>query len=183
MPYMAKGKFMEIKGLKKFHKTALKNRLIEKDIKAGDFEIEFKQSISLKQLHCLWYGGGVVDIKYKNYIFHIEAIGDVIGDLYSKNGDEWLCRFKDKRNGGCFCDFVRPYFNTDKELNSAKDGEHRLYRLQVDYNNWWECLVEDPQGKIHDLMWNLDNDDLFDAIGEVLGILDEMIDYVKEDAA
>jgi hypothetical protein len=76
-----------------------------------------------------------------------------------------------------------PYFRSDKVLNKILEGEHPLYYLAIENNNWWECFVTDAQDNFHDLMWALSDDDIFSAIDEVLGSLDETIKYTEEGAA
>ncbi len=121
-----------------------------------------------------WYGGQCAKIEYKGYTFSIEAIGDVYW-YCEKDGDISDC-YKDKNNSGRFYGEMSYRFKNDDELYEAIDkGE-----LVFDYNNWWECFVIGPDGKFHDLMWDLDASYLDEAIDEVKENLDEMIKYIEE---
>jgi hypothetical protein len=120
-----------------------------------------------KQSH-YWYGGSVVKIVYKNYTFSIEAIGDVYVEY--KND-----RCKDKHNlGYCFA-FFSEHFNNDTELHDAIKND----TLQITNNNWWEVIVKDPQGNVHDLMHVLDSFLINDAVEEVIKIKDVLISYIE----
>ena len=165
---------MEIKGLKPYQRRALKKHLAEVLIN-GDFVIRFNDSISLRRLHCLWYGGNVLDVVYKSYTFHIEAAGDVYADLYMTQGGKHLCYVKDKNNGACFCSVMSPFMRSDRTLFDSMCDNPKSYRLELQHNNWWECFVTDAHGVFHDLMWALDADDLFGAVAEVLDGLDYTI--------
>ena len=173
---------MKIKDLPLFQRAALKQSLTKKNLHKNCV-INFNGSISLKRMSSYWYGGNMADVIYKGYTFHIEAIGDVRAYLFSKHSDKQLCYVKDKNNVGAFKHEMAPYFRSDKSLDKLLRSKHHLYDLEIEDNNWWECFVTDPQGKFHDIMWALDSDSLFDAIDEVLDSLDEMIQYIKEDAA
>ena len=122
-----------------------------------------------------WYGGQCAKIEHNGYIASIEAIGDVYAE-YAPNG-EYKCHVKDKNNVGWFYNETRNYIKGDKELYEAiNNGD-----LIIDYNNWWECFIYDPQGNFHDLMWALDSDYLDDAIKEVEENLEDIIKQIEED--
>jgi len=169
---------MKITGLPRFQEKALQKYLTEQNI-GGDYEIQFESSISLNRLDSLWYGGGMVNIRYKNHIFHIEAIGDVRAWLNSKSDDSTLVYIKDKSNNGNFASEMFSYFRSDNSLNKITSDKHPAYYLEFDNNNWWECFVTDPQNEFHDLMWCLNDNGLFDGISEVLTNLDETINNLK----
>lgn len=121
-----------------------------------------------------WYGGECARIEYKGYTALIEAVGDVYAE-YAPNG-EYKCRVKDKNNAGIFFGEMSCYLNDDTALyNAINNGD-----LIIDYNNWWECFIIDPQGNWHDLMWSLDDDYLDNAIESVKVSFDEMIKYIEE---
>lgn len=122
-----------------------------------------------------WYGGQCAKIEHNGYIASIEAIGDVYAE-YAPNG-ECECYVKDKNNAGWFYNEMRNYIKGDKELYEAINNDD----LIIDYNNWWECFIIDPQGNFHDLMWALDADYLDDAIKEVEENLEDMIKNIEED--
>ena len=175
---------MKVKGLSQFQRSALKKILAEENV-SGDFEIEFNDlvPVSLNRMHSLWYGGNMVSIKYKGYTFHIDAAGEVRAYLYLKSSGNRLCYVKDKTNGGYFSSEMTPYFRSDKTLYKLIDGKHLLYDLSLHNTNWWECFLTDPQGKFHDIMWALSDDNLFSAVAEALGSLEEKIKYIEEDSA
>ena len=133
-----------------------------------------------KQAH-YWYGGEMATIEAGGYKFHIEAIGDVYADLFKPSSltdealdwDNCIEHIKDKRNGGAFGEIISYYIKNDEELAKLMDDGHPVYRLKLDYANWWECSVTDPEGSWHDLMWNLDATGLNDAIEEVLEALQD----------
>lgn len=171
---------MKIKGLSSFHRIALKQKLAQANI-FNDLEISFEDSISLLRLSSLWYGGGMVNIKYKGYTFHVEAIGDVYANLYSVGSERHLCYVKDKNNNGNFGSEMFSYFRSDKILEDALSVQPRIYRLEMQHNNWWECFVTDNSGVFHDLMWALDEDNLFKAIIEAINGFDDTIRYLEEE--
>jgi hypothetical protein len=127
-----------------------------------------------------WYGGQCAKIEHNGYIASIEACGDVYAEYYK--GEECLIYVRDKSNSGRFYDEMRYYINNDKELYEAINVvSPRGDSLLIDYNNWWECFIIDPQGNFHDLMWALDSDYLDDAIKEVEENLEDIIKQIEED--
>ena len=138
--------------------------------------VETVQNIKKKQYSSLWYGGTVVNIKYKGWNFEICANGDICADLVRKDDPEnSLLYVKDKRNGGLFGEEILPYIATDQALNSAICRSHPLYQLVLHHNNSWECFVIDTHGGFHDLMWCLDSDSIISAIAEVIANLEETV--------
>lgn len=120
-----------------------------------------------------WYGGQCATVEHNGYVASIEAIGDVYAEYY--NGKEYAARVKDKANGGNFYHVMSDYIDGDADLYDAIEND----RLHVDYNNWWECFVIDPQGNFHDLMWALDSDYLDDATKEVEENLEYIIQQIE----
>jgi hypothetical protein len=165
---------MKIKGLPRFQREALRNFLAKCNLD-GDYELHFEDSISLRRLHSLWYGGGMVNIKYSGYTFHIEARGDIHARLYSLHDDHMVVYVKDKGNNGNFESEMLSYIRSDKELNKMSLHEHPKYYLKCGDHNWWECVIAGPLGMIHDFAWVLDSDDLFSGIAEVLEYRDQAI--------
>lgn len=170
---------IKIKGLSYFHRQALLKSLTECDA-SDEIVIEFNDTISLNRMSSLWYGGNMVDIKYKGYTFHIDASGDVYASLNPAHGENLLAYVKDKNNSGAFSSEMFPYFRSDKTLNKTLSGEHCRYSLDLHHNNWYECFITDPQNQFHDIMWALDDDNLFLCVSEVFAKLDETIKYLEE---
>ena len=171
---------MEIKGLPRFQQKALEKHLAGQKID-GYVKIHFNDSISLLRLSSLWHNLGVVDITYKRYTFHIEARGDVRAYLHTRHYERQLCYVKDRGNNGNFAAEMLSYIRSDKALADAIGVEPRLYCLEMCDNNWWECVVTTPQGELYDPAWALD-DNLFVAITEVIGGLNEIIKGIEEAA-
>lgn len=121
-----------------------------------------------------WYGGCCAEFNYEGYTILIEANGDMIATLFDEKENE-LAYCKDKNNGGTFYWEMGQYIKNDKELTKAISGG----RLIIDYNNWWEVFVIDKDGKWYDLMWDLDNGYLMDAIEETIDNVDKIIGCVK----
>ena len=134
--------------------------------------------------HCrssLWYGGDAVVIGYKSWQFIVAAVGDVCAELTEKRDpDHVLAYIKDKGNHGEFGDELCHYVHSDRELADLLEDAHPDYRLFLMNGNWWECFAIDPGGSFHDMMWALDDDDLFGAVLEALGGMDEMIDALQK---
>lgn len=122
-----------------------------------------------------WYGGECAKIEHNGYTALVEASGDVYVE-YAPNG-EYKTSVKDKNNAGAFYTEMRNYLKNDEELYKAIDNGDLL----IDYNNWWECFIIDQDGNFHDLMWDLDDDYLDDAIETVKAGFDEIIKYIEEE--
>lgn len=142
-------------------------------------EIFWEETITEDKLLSYWYGGGMVTVKYKDYLIHISANGDVIASLYEKanaKGAE-LVYVKDKGNNGNFGCEMSPYLKNDDELMEAI----RSYRLILDNNNWYEISCTDPKGVWHDLMYASDNDKINDVVEEVFECADKIIEIAGGD--
>ena len=177
---------MKIKELPSYQRKALLASLAKNQADA-DCEIEFTDKISLRRLSSLWYGGSVAEVHYKGYIFCVDAIGDVYADIHPANvapedREYPLAYVKDKNNGGYFSNEMLCYLRSDAALSAALGGTHPKYCLEMDHNNWWECFVVDPEGVKHDIMWALDDDNLFDAIaGVIIGMDDAIFGLAPEE--
>ena len=147
-----------------------------------DAPVEIAVKVPLRP-HCrssLWYGGDAVVIGYKSWQFIVAAVGDVCAELSEKRDpDHVLAYIKDKGDHGEFRDELCHYVHSDRELAELLEGAHPGYRLFLMNGNWWECFAMDPGGSFHDRMWALDDDDLFGAVLEALGGMDEMIDALQ----
>jgi len=137
-------------------------------------ETIFTQDIQDKKALHYWYGGQVAVIKHKGFTFSIEAIGDIYATLYDENKEE-IAYVKDKYNGGWFDNEMFNYIKDDNMLLDLLDRQ----KLVFDNNNWWECFVIDDKSNFHDLMWDLDSMNIYDAIDEVKEQIEKMIEYLE----
>lgn len=143
-------------------------------------EIEAAQKITHKQYGSLWYGGTMVNIKYKGWRFEICATGEVRADLLHKVDPSCSILYvKDKSCNGRLGEELQPYISTDKAMNAALCNKHTKYQLILDNGNWYECLVFDSQGELHDLMWSLDSDHILAGIAEVIFWMDKTIRDIR----
>jgi len=126
-----------------------------------------------KRRDVLWYGGSVAELHYKGWTFELYAAGDVYADLYED--DKHILYVKDKSNAGRLGEELVQHFQTDKALKAAKHGTHSKYRLELEHNNWWECIAFDPSGVYHDLMLVLNSDDFVEALAEIVSLMDDVI--------
>lgn len=123
-----------------------------------------------------WYGGTVATLKYNGYTVEVNALGDVEATLLDEAGN-FVVDVKDRNNAGAFAEVMRPYIHNDEELESDICDERMLFS----YNNWFEVFVTDPAGRFHDLMWDLDNYTLDEAIKETADLFKELVARVAED--
>lgn len=134
----------------------------------------------IKKNSSFWYGGPVSHIVYKDYHFCLEAMGDIRVGYTAKEGDEpeW---FKDKNNGGQMQEYFGDVFADDDELYQAikNFGTKKYPQLEFQNNNWWECIIKDPNGQFHDIMWALDTDNYFEAIDEIVENMDRVIEEIE----
>lgn len=152
-------------------------------------EVKYVQEVeSDKKMHH-WYGGEVAKIDYSEKIkFLICATGDMIGDIFDKNGNS-VEHFKDKNDSAVFYNIASKYFKNDEELNRAmfyhdpekeelSDLELEHY-VKFDYSNWWEVfpIVE---GELQDIMLCLDAFDIDEAIKEVYKNLDSILKSIRQ---
>ena len=122
-----------------------------------------------------WYGGECARIMFKGYTAEIRANGDVYAE-YIIDG-ETKAYVKDKNNAGFFYNEMKQYLKDDAALYRAiNEGS-----LLIDNNNWWEAFIIDPEGKFHDLMWDLDSSFIDEAVEEVKTSFDEMIKYIEDE--
>lgn len=136
---------------------------------------ECQRPIDEKHLDCLWYGGRVAEMAYKDYLFTLGAYGDVRATLLDDNNNE-VVEVRDKSNNGRFYEEMRSYIADDSEL-------WKLYqegRLVFENNNWWEVLIDAPDGTQHDLGWVCNDDNLIEALREMLDGMDEVITDIEK---
>ena len=83
-----------------FEKQIL-SHLTPKGFDVSQIELEIIDFIDNDHKDCSWYGGTVAEVKYKDYLFSLEARGDIICTLFDKNENE-LGYVKDHNNGSSF---------------------------------------------------------------------------------
>lgn len=116
-------------------------------------------------LDCLWYGGEVARIEYRNYKIVIGAYGDIECEGRI-NGKEIY--FKDRNNSGSAFSEIGAIVNDNKlhELLESNDPDNYL-RLKE--GNWFEVDLINPKGKWIDLCGkdNVLENDLIDNLSDV----------------
>lgn len=165
-----------------------KNQIIKQiDLNPLKYELNIIDFEDKKHLSSLWYGGKVATIKYKGYLFSLEANGDVKCSLFDKDNEE-VARVKDKRNGACFFSVMYQYLKNDKEIMLARQNGGKFYKnnsfkysLVFEDENWFEIFVNSPDGEFHDLSIVCDADNLQECIIEMATSMDEIIKYLEED--
>lgn len=128
-----------------------------------------------------WYGGEVASIKSSEGEYKIVARGIVSCDLIAKKdyitpaGEEIkagniIAHVKDKNEVGAFKKEMSLYIKDDKELSDIIYNKHKLFKLEVDNNNWFELSFYNKEGEIEydDVMCSLY---LKDAVEEVLDMI------------
>lgn len=140
-----------------------------------NMQVEITDFIDENHRSHYWYGGECARVMYKGYTAEIHATGDVYAE-YIVDG-ETKAYVKDKNNAGFFYVEMKQYLKDDTALYEAiNEGS-----LLIDYNNWWEAFIIDPEGKFHDLMWDLDSSFIDEAVEEVKTSFDEMIKYIEDE--
>lgn len=125
--------------------------------------------------HCFFYGGRMLSIEYKDVVFIITANGDVRTEITDKDGN-YLDYVKDKSENGILGEKLIEYgIDSDIKLNEVLHGNGPIkldFESLNSNNNWWECYIVKGDEFI-DLSWNLEEDTLFDALGDVLDNMEE----------
>ena len=148
-------------------------------------KVKYLENIEEGKKYHYWYGGDTAKIEYGEDIeIYIAANGDVVGDIYNKDGES-VGHFKDKRNGGAFYTIGSGYFKNDEELMrgifSYTPDKKELeelgleYYVHFDYSNSWEII---PCYKGHideDCCFYADGYSIEDAIAEVMNNIDSII--------
>lgn len=125
-------------------------------------------------LNVFWYGGRVAEMEKNGYKFILGAYGDVICTLLDDKNNE-IAYVKDRQNAGRFYEEMHRYIPNDAALEQlVLSGE-----LAVENNNWWEVLIDGPDGRQHDLGWVCESDNLIDAIEEVIFGMDDAIKEIE----
>lgn len=105
-----------------------------------------------KHLDCIWYGGEVGKITYRDYQIVIGAYGEI--RLYGRiNGED--IHFVGKNNVG---EAYREFGNIldDESLYKLLDSNDPDNQLTLGNNNWFEVDLISPDGKFIDL-FGMDN--------------------------
>ncbi len=139
----------------------------------GPIRIVLKDKIQKRQYDSMWYGGLVATIQYGDLTVDLEALGDVIADLYEKSGQEerHLEYIKDKNNAGEFGSVMQNYIRTDKDLVRLLNDEHKRYHLEMHNNNWWECVPYHKGDDCYPESWLTEGDDIWCSIAEAVDFL------------
>src|SRR5574344_906069 len=135
-----------------------------------------------KYLNCLWNDGLVADIRTPKGTYFIYAVGDVRCSLITKKNlilaDEKIKKGTEiayvKGDGTSFYHEMKSYINGDKDLSKIISGEHPLYELKFQNNNWLSldfCDLND-QYSVLDII--LDSNQLDGAVEEVLEMIPEL---------
>ena len=145
-------------------------RLSEKGFDISQIELEIINFIDNEHKDCSWYGGAVAEVKYKDFLFSLEARGDVNCTLFDKNGDE-LGYVKDRNNAGSFRYEMAHCLENDTELYKAKEDG----RLVFENNNWFEIFVRTPAMEWKQVTWLSESEDIEECVFEMIETMDEMI--------
>lgn len=133
--------------------------------------------------HSLWFGGRVAEIQHKGYTFILGAYGDVYGTLYNSH-DEGIAEVRDKNNAGRFREEMRPFISDDDELLTLlknANGEYKgVRRLKLGHNNWFEVLIDGPNGKQYDCGWVSESDYIDEALAEMREYMDAAIADIEK---
>ena len=132
--------------------------------------------------NCLWNNGLIAKIKTQKGDYCILAIGDVQCSLiakkdFIKNGEkikkgEEIAYIKGDGDG--FYHEMNGYIKNDKNLDKIISGEHPLYKLEFEYNNWYELDFLNKNGKYEGLDIVLDTSLLDEAIEETIEMIPEL---------
>ncbi len=160
--------------IKEFEQHLL-SRLKENGLEASNIELEVIKFIDEEHMNCLWYGGPVAEIKYKGFLFSMEARGDINCTLFDINNNE-LGYVKDKNNAGRFRDEMAHCLANDTELYIAKNEGY----LVLENNNWFEIFVRTPDMEWQQTTWLSESDDLEECIVEMIETVDEMIEEIVQ---
>lgn len=146
--------------------------------KNDEYKINILQkSLGKRRQDSLWYGGRVAEIEYKGYVFIIGAYGDVIATLLDKDMYTEIAYVRDKQNLGRFLEKMGQYIKTDKQLEKLESEG----RLVLENNNWFEVLIDGPDGESYDLGWVTNDYSYAGAIQEVLDEMDNVIRDIEND--
>lgn len=146
-----------------------------------DYKIE-KHIEDNNYTNSLWNNGLLAEIHTDNGTYCILAVGDVYGNLKAKKNfslnDEEIKKGEiiahTKGDGYNFYHNMQSYIKDDKDLDKILNGEHPLYELELDYNNWYELDFLNQDGEYEGLDIVLDSSLLDDAIEETVKMIPEL---------
>lgn len=150
-------------------------QLKENKFDVSQIELEIINFIDNDHKDCLWYGGPVAEVKYKDFLFSLEARGDVNCTLFDKNNNE-LGYVKDRNNAGRFRDEMAHCLANDAELHKAKKEGLLIF----ENNNWFEVFVRTPNMEWQQTTWLSESDDLEECVLEMIETMDEMIEEIEK---
>lgn len=145
----------------------------------SQINLEIQDFIDEEHKRCVWYGGVVATVEYKDHVFWLEAHGDVSIKSYNEeNSDEVEFCYSNKNNTGAYHnDEALAYFVNDARF----DELNQAYRLAWRNNNWFEVLVETPDGVKSDFGLDgvCDSDFLDECIEEMVLAMDDMLNNIN----
>lgn len=139
--------------------------------------MHIKMQISYKDDHknVIWHGGRVCEVTHRGFTFILGAYGDVEVELIDGNNNQ-LAWVKDRSNAGWFENEMSSYIHDDAEYLSIRKGTHPDgWHFEWHDNNWWEVLVDSPDGKQYDTGWVIDDDNIDDAIASMMDGIEAFI--------
>lgn len=163
------------------------------EIKKQEKELGVKINLNADSIYsgrqdAIWYGGTIGTIEYGDYSIDIEAVGEIVADLYI-NG-EFIDRVSTDWNNGVFFEKFSEYIANDVELNeitlyeyvdedvSRERGSKPV--LFVNNNNWLEFCIIDPDGYRQDVGFMgeiIEENDVLEAFENIQFYLDIIEEY------
>ncbi len=135
--------------------------------------------IDEKHLNCLWYGGRICEILYKQWVFILGAYGDIRVSVCDSHTDDVIADLVNKNNDGGIREIMR-VIKDDDELVKLCCGMDPDRYITFENNNWLEVLVDAPDGTQYDTGWVPNDDDIPSALEEVLDNMDRFIEETGE---
>ena len=142
-------------------------------------KLEVQNFIDEEHKHSIWYGGVVATVEYKDHVFWLEAHGDVSVTWLPQIGwydDEY--EYINKNNSGAYQDDeARNCFVNDAHFEELDEAG----RLVWQNNNWFEVLIETPDGVKSDFGLDgvCDSDFLDECIEEMVLTMDDMLNNIN----
>ncbi len=136
-----------------------------------------------KYFNCLWNDGLVADITTKDGEYHLIVNGEVRCNLIAKtnlvtpNGDsisKGSVLAYAKGSGTAFYHEMSSYIKDDKDLDRITSGEHPLYYLEFENNNWIELDYLNKNGEYEGLDIVLDSCMIDEALNEAIKMIPEL---------